>query len=134
VSLEEMLPQSDFVSLHVPVTAETRGLINSRTLTLMKRGACLINIARGGLIESLDLLVEALQTGALAGVGLDVFEPEPPDFSHPLFRHPNCLTTPHALAMTTGAMFKVFKSMAEDVAAVLNGNRPRFVVNPEVFG
>jgi phosphoglycerate dehydrogenase-like enzyme len=134
LTLEAMLPQSDFVSLHVPVTAETRGLINSRTLKLIKRGACLVNIARGGLIETLDLLVEALQTGALAGVGLDVFEPEPPDFSHPLFRHPNCLTTPHALAMTTGAMFKVFNSMAEDVAAVLNGNRPRFVVNPEVFG
>ena len=133
VSLEEMLPRSDFVSLHVPVTAETRGLINSRTLKLIKRGACLVNIARGGLVESLDLLVEALQSGALAGVGLDVFEPEPPDFNHPLFRQPNCLTTPHALAMSTGAMFKVFKSMAEDVAAVLKGNRPRFVVNPEVF-
>ena len=133
IGLEEMLPQSDFVSLHVPVTAETRGLINSRTLKLIKHGACLINIARGGLVESLDLLVEALQTGALAGVGLDVFEPEPPDFSHPLFEQPNCLTTPHALAMTTGAMFKVFKSMAEDVAAVLKGNRPRFVVNPEVL-
>jgi len=130
----QVLAQSDFVSLHVPVTAETRGLINSRTLKLIKRGACLINIARGGLIESLDLLVESLQVGALAGVGLDVFEPEPPDFSHPLFQQPNCLTTPHALAMSTGAMFKVFKSMAEDVASVLTGNRPRFVVNPEVFG
>jgi D-3-phosphoglycerate dehydrogenase len=134
VSLEEMLPQSDFISLHVPVTPETRGLINRRTMMLIKRGACLINIARGGLVESLDLLVEALESGALEGVGLDVFDPEPPDFGHPLFRQPNCLTSPHALAMTTGAMFKVFKSMAEDVAAVLNGNRPRFVVNPEVFG
>ena len=62
--LEEMLPQSDFISLHVPVTAETRGVINSRTMKQIKRGACLINIARGGLIESLDLLVEALQAGA----------------------------------------------------------------------
>jgi phosphoglycerate dehydrogenase-like enzyme len=133
VSFEEMLPKSDFVSLHVPVTPETRALINRRTIKLFKPGACLINIARGKLIESLDLLVEALESGALAGVGLDVFEPEPPDFNHPLFRQPNCLTSPHALAMTTGAMFKVFKSMAEDVAAVLSGNRPRFVVNPEVF-
>jgi len=132
-SLEEMLPQCDLVSLHAPVTPETRAMINRRTLPLVKRGACLINIARGGLIESLDLLVEALETGALAGVGLDVFDPEPPDFSHPLFRQPNCLTTPHALAMTSGAMFKVFKSMAEDVAAVLTGRRPRCVVNPEVF-
>ncbi len=133
LSLEAMLPQSDFVSLHVPVTAETRGMINSRTIMLFKRGACLVNIARGGLIEGLDLLVQAIESGSLAGVGLDVFEPEPPNFNHPLFRLPNCLTTPHALATTTGAMFKVFKSMAEDMAAVLNGRRPRFVVNPEVF-
>jgi D-3-phosphoglycerate dehydrogenase len=133
VSLEEMLPQSDFISLHVPVTPKTRGLINRQTLKLMKHGACLINIARGGLVESLDLLVEALHTGALAGVGLDVFDPEPPDFGHPLFRQPNCITSPHALALTPGAMFKVFKSMAEDVAAVLSGRRPRFMVNPEVF-
>ena len=133
LSLEEMLPQSDFVSLHVPVTAETRGIINSKTIRLFKRGACLVNIARGGLVDSLDLLVEALESGALAGVGLDVFEPEPPDFNHPLFRQPNCLTTPHALATTAGAMYKVFKSMAEDMAAVLNGRRPRFVVNPEAF-
>lgn len=133
INLEEMLPQSDFVSLHVPVTPETRALINPRTMKLFKPGACLINIARGKLIESLDLLVEGLETGALAGVGLDVFEPEPPDFKHPLFRHPNCLASPHALAMTTGAMFKVFKSMAEDVAAMLSGDRPRFVVNPEVY-
>lgn len=131
--LEEMLSQSDFISLHAPVTNETRGLINQRTIKLIKRGACLINIARGGLIESFDLLLEALQTGSLAGVGLDVFDPEPPDFNHPLFQQPNCITSPHALAMTTGAMFKVFKSMAEDVAAVLTGNRPRWVVNPEVF-
>lgn len=133
-SLEEILPQSDFISLHVPVTSETRGLIDRRTIKLIKHGACLINIARGALIESLDLLLEALDSGALAGVGLDVFDPEPPDFTHPLFQHPHCVASPHALATTTGAMFKVFKSMAEDVAAVLTGNRPRFVVNPEVFG
>ncbi len=133
--LETLLPQSDFISLHAPATgAETRGIINRRTVKLIKRGACLVNIARGALIESHDLLLEALQNGTLAGVGLDVFDPEPPDFKHALFQHPNCIASPHALAMTTGAMFKVFKSMAEDVAAVLTGNRPRFVVNPEVFG
>jgi phosphoglycerate dehydrogenase-like enzyme len=133
-SLEALLPQSDFISLHAPVTNETRGIINRRTIQMIKRGACLVNIARGALIESNDLLLEALQSGILAGVGMDVYEPEPPDFSHPLFHHPNCITSPHALAMTTGAMFKVFKSMAEDVAAVLTGNRPRYLVNPEVMG
>jgi phosphoglycerate dehydrogenase-like enzyme len=133
VSLEELLRRSNFVSLHAPLTGETRGLINRQTLKAVRRGTYLINLARGGLIENLDVLLEALETGALAGVGLDVFDPEPPDFTHPLFRHPNCLASPHALAMTEGAMAKIFKSMAEDMAAVLCGGRPRFVVNPEVF-
>ena len=133
VSFEETLRRSDFVSLHAPLTSETRGLVNRQTLKAVKRGAYLINMARGGLIENLDVLLEALETGALGGVGLDVFDPEPPDFTHPLFKHPNCLASPHALAMTEGAMIKIYKSMAEDMAAVLRGGRPRFVVNPEVF-
>ncbi len=133
VSLVELLPRADFISLHAPLTPETRGLISSRSLKFAKRGACLINTARGGLIESLDLLLESLESGALSGVALDVFEPEPPDTTHPFFKHPNCLVSPHALAMTGGAMAKVFRSMAEDVAAVLSGRRPRYVVNPEVL-
>ncbi len=133
VGLNELLPRADFISLHAPLTPETRGLINSRTLKRAKPGACLINTARGGLIESLDLLLEALESGALAGVALDVFDPEPPNTTHPFFKHPNCLVSPHSLALTGGAMAKVFKSMAEDIAAVLSGKRPRFVVNPEVF-
>ena len=102
-------------------------------MKLVKRGAYLINLARGGVIDSLDTLNEALNEGVLAGVGLDVFEPEPPDVAHPIFRHPNCLTSPHSLGMTQGAMTRIFQSMAQDMAAVLQGARPRFVVNPEVF-
>jgi D-3-phosphoglycerate dehydrogenase / 2-oxoglutarate reductase len=97
----------------------------------VKPGAYVINLARGDLVESLDALYEALLDGRLAGVGLDVFSPEPPDVNHPIFRLPNCLTSPHSLGMTRGAMNRIFKSMADDMAAVLQGKRPQYVVNPE---
>lgn len=132
-SLDYLLQNSDFVSLHAPLTPETRGVINRETLGLMKPGAFLINLARGGLIESLDVLHEFLETGKLAGAALDVFEPEPPDHTHPIFQLKNLITSPHALGMTEGTMRQIFKSMAEDMAAVLEGRRPRFVVNPEVL-
>jgi len=131
--LEGLLQRSDFISIHAPMTEETRGLISRDRLEIVKPGDYLINMARGGLIESLDALHDALQAGKLAGVALDVFDPEPPDVSHPIFKLPNCLTTPHALGMSRGAMARVFRSMAEDVAAILSGERPRFVVNPEVL-
>lgn len=133
VDLEELLRHADFVSLHCPQTPETRGMINRERLSWMKPGSYLINLARGGVIESLDLLDEALARGHLAGVALDVFEPSPPDISHPLFRHPNCLTSPHAMATTQAAMTRIFRSMADDMAAVLRGERPNFVVNPDVL-
>ena len=81
----------------------------------------------------MDVLLDALNDERLAGVALDVFEPEPPDVSHPIFRHPNCLVSPHALGTSHRAMARIFESMAEDMAAYLSGRRPRFVVNPEVI-
>lgn len=132
-TLDYLLENSDFVSLHAPLTAETRGMINRASLERMKTGACLINLARGGLIESLDVLHEFLQNQKLAGAALDVFDPEPPDHHHPIFALPNVIMSPHALGMTAGTMRDIFASMANDMAAVLEGRRPRFVVNPEVF-
>jgi D-3-phosphoglycerate dehydrogenase / 2-oxoglutarate reductase len=132
-SLEKLVASSDFISLHAPQTPETIGMINRDLLRRVKPGAFLINMARGALIENLDVLYEALQDGRLAGIGLDVFEPEPPDQSHPIFKLQNCLTSPHVLGTSDGAMREIFRSMAEDMAAVLRGQRPRFVVNPEVF-
>ncbi len=133
VELNELLRRSDFVSLHASLNESSRGLINTRRLKLMKPGAYLINLARGGLIENLDILYKALRDGPLAGVGLDVFDPEPPDINHPIFKMPNCLTSPHAMAMTKRALYRSFKSMAIDMAAVLEGRKPRFVVNPEAL-
>lgn len=133
VELEELVRKSDFVSIHAVLTDETRGLINQRLLGLMKPGAFLINLARGAVIESLDALYEALTSGPLAGVALDVFDPEPPEVSHPIFQLENCLTAPHAICMSKRAMSNSFKMMAEDMAAVLQGRRPKYVANPEIF-
>ena len=132
-SLDSLLNQADFICLHAVLTDKTKGLINRNNLKLVKEGSFLINLARGPLIESLDILDEALETGVLAGVGLDVFSPEPPDTTHSIFKRENCLTAPHSLAMTKRSMLKVFIQMAEDMAAVLDGKHPCHSVNPEVF-
>jgi D-3-phosphoglycerate dehydrogenase len=133
VELDELLKKSDFVSIHALLNDNTRGVINRRRLALMKPGAFLINLARGAIIESLDGLQEALTDGPLAGVALDVFDPEPPDISHPIFKLQNCLTSPHAICMSNRAMYTSFRMMAEDMAAVLEGRKPQFVANPEVL-
>ena len=104
-------------------------MINRESLRIVPRGAYLINLARGKLIESLDVLYEALLDGTLSGVGLDVFDPEPPDSKHPVFGLVNCLASPHALGMTDRAMARIFKSMAEDMAAILSGQTPKHVVS-----
>ena len=132
-TLEDLLKRSDFVSLHTLLNDDTRGLINRERIALMKPGAYLINLARGGVVESLDVLYEALTDGKLAGVGLDVFEPEPPDVGHPIFKLPNCLTSPHAIAMTHRGMYRSFKMMAEDMAEVLKGGKPKYLANPEIY-
>jgi phosphoglycerate dehydrogenase-like enzyme len=133
VELEVLLQQSDFVTIHALLNENTRGLINRSRLSLMKPGSILINLARGAIVESLDILYEALTDGTLGAAALDVFEPEPPDVSHPIFKLDNCLTSPHAICMSRRAMYKSFKMMAEDMAAVLEGRKPQFVANPEVF-
>jgi phosphoglycerate dehydrogenase-like enzyme len=133
VDFEDLCKRSDIVSLHLPLNSETRGLIDRKILGLFRPGTILVNMARGGLIESMDLLLEGLESGPLGGVGLDVFEPEPPNTEHPLFDHPDCLTSPHALALTEDAMDRIYRTMAEGMAAVFEGRRPEFVANPEVF-
>jgi phosphoglycerate dehydrogenase-like enzyme len=132
VALKRLFGESNFVSLHAPLTAETRGLVYAGVLALA-RGAILVNLGRGALVRSLDDLLAALESGALTGVGLDVFDPEPPDPAHPLFRYPNVLLSPHALGMTPLARERIYREMSEGVLAVLRGERPRAVANPGVF-
>ena len=133
VDLGALFERSHVVTLHAPLTRGTRGMVDAVLLERLRPGAILVNLSRGGLIRSLDDVHDALESGRLAGVGLDVFEPEPPDVSHPLFRHPRVLLSPHALGMSRRAKERIFREVAEGIAAVLRGERPAHVANPEVY-
>ncbi len=93
-TLDDLLAQSDIISLNCPLSPETKGMIDARAFGLMKRGALLINVARGGVVVEPDL-VKALEDGTLAGAAVDVFDSEPPPSDHPLLRMPNVIVTPH---------------------------------------
>ena len=133
VGLDALMSQADFVSLHCPQNEETLGLVNRNNLSLMKPGSYLVNLARGGVIESLDPLYDMLVSGQLSGVALDVFDIEPPDHTHPIFGHAHCLVSPHARATSAGARRRSFQSMSDDMAAILAGTPALYVVNPETL-
>ncbi len=128
---EKLLEESDFLSLHVPMNAESKHLINSKTLARMKPTAFLINTARGGLVCEADLY-EALKEKRIAGAGLDVFEKEPPGIS-PLFALENVVVTPHAAGVDTQSRDDMALSAAEAIVSLSRGEWPtEKVVNPEV--
>jgi phosphoglycerate dehydrogenase-like enzyme len=134
VPFERLLAESDYLSLHVPLTAESRHLINRRTLALMKPTAFLINTARGGLVCEADLL-EALKAGKLAGAGLDVLEQEPPTGIHPLAALPNVIVTPHAAGVDLQSRDDMAVSAAQAIISLSRGEWPaEKIVNPEVRG
>jgi D-3-phosphoglycerate dehydrogenase len=130
-SLDELLVRSDFVSLHLPLTPETRHLIDARRLAMMKPTAFLINTSRGAIVDE-PALVAALQAGRLAGAGLDVLEREPPAPDNPLLAMENVIITPHAAYYSDDSLAYLQSAVAEEVARVLRGERPRSPVNPEV--
>lgn len=132
VSVDELFARSDYISLHVPLTDETKGLINRDRIARMKGGAIIVNTARGGLIESPDVLAEALENGQIGGVGLDVFPGEPPDPGHRIFRDRRLVCAPHLLGVSKLAMERIYRSMASDMVAVLRGKKPKFCVNGQV--
>ena len=134
VELDDLLSNSDYISVHVPLNEHTRGLINRDHIARMKKGAIFINTARGGIVESLDVLADALESGQLSAVGLDVFPAEPPDTSHRIFRDSRCLYTPHNVGASQLAMLRIYRSMATGMANVLTGHAPEHCVNPEVLG
>jgi D-3-phosphoglycerate dehydrogenase len=117
VSLDELFAQSDFITVHTPMTAETKGVINSKTIARMKDGVRIINCARGGIINETDLY-EALKSGKVAGAALDVFEKEPPD-NNPLLTLDNVVCTPHLGASTEEAQENVAVAVAEQIADYL---------------
>jgi D-3-phosphoglycerate dehydrogenase len=110
-SLDDVISKSDFITLHVPLSAETKDLFNAATLAKMKKGAYLINCARGGIVNE-EAVLEALKSGQLAGAALDVYAKEPPDPS-PLFAHENLIASPHLGASTREAQEKVAIELAE---------------------
>lgn len=128
VDLDTLFASSDVVSLHCPLTTETRGLINASRLARMKPTAFLINTARGPLLDE-AAVADALNHGRLAGAGLDVLSVEPPDPSHPLLRARNCVVTPHIAWATRAARGRLIAAAAANLRAFLAG-APRNVVNP----
>jgi D-3-phosphoglycerate dehydrogenase len=122
-SIEDVLKSSDIVTLHTGLTDETRHLMNVKRLALLKKGAVLINPARGELVETNDV-VAALQSGQLLGYGADVLDQEPPPKDHPLFACPNAVLTPHIGSRTYESVARQAKMAAENLIAVLNGRKP----------
>ncbi len=127
-TLESLLEAADIVSLHVPLTAETRCLIGPEELQLMKPGAFIINTSRGEMIRE-AALVEALRSGRLAGAGLDVFEHEPPPPENPLLALPNVIVTPHTAALTRESVAQLAEGAARNALAVLEGRQPTYCPN-----
>jgi D-3-phosphoglycerate dehydrogenase len=127
-SLDELLSMSDFVSLHAPSTDETRGIIDSRALSVMKKGAFLVNCARAALIDE-EAVAEALGNGHLAGAAIDVYNSEPPSADWPFFSMPNVICTPHSAAHTEQAMVRMAAHAAQGVIEILSGRTPTWPVN-----
>ena len=130
-TLEEVLRESDFVSLHPVLTPETFHLLNAERLALMKPTAYVINTSRGGVIDE-AALIQALQQGRIAGAGLDVFEVEPPATDNPLLHMPHVIGTPHGLSHAVESVARCAAMTQENVLAVLEGRLPPYLVNPGV--
>ena len=136
--LDRLLSSSDYISLHVPLTSETRGMIGKSRLSLLKSNAVLVNTARGALIDE-PALIEALQSGRIAGAALDVFdginvfaEPGPPA-KHPFFELDNVILTPHCAGSSVESSLDSKTRGSRNAAMVLSGQLPSYIVNPEVL-
>ncbi len=126
--LDELLKQSDIVSLHCPLTEETRGLMDARRIALMKRGALLINTARGAVVDS-AALADALRSGHLGGAGVDVFETEPPlPTDHPLLHCPNTIVTPHVAFASRESMEARAEIVFDNITAWMEGRQQNVVL------
>jgi len=132
VELEDLFRDSDFLSLHAPLTDETRHMVNERTLRLMKPTAVVINTARGALVDT-AALARALQEGWIAGAGIDVQPQEPPPADDPLLRCENAILTPHAAFYSEESLVELQTKTAEEVVRVLSGRMPVSVVNKAVL-
>lgn len=131
--LDAALPRADFVTVHCPKTPETIGMFNAARFARMKQGACIVNTARGGIIDE-PALHAALTSGHIAGAGLDVFEAEPTPVNNPLLQLPNVIASPHMAGVTTEAVAAMAVATAKNILSVLDGEtRRENVINKEVL-
>lgn len=126
VDLQRIFTESDVISLHAPAVADTRQMINAASLATMKRGVYLVNCARGGLVDQ-EALLAALDSGQVAGAGLDVTDPEPLPVGHPLLGHPTVVVTPHVASATVAGRRRLYSHAIENALNVLAG-RPATIV------
>ena len=131
-TLQEALANGDFVSLHMPLVEQTKGMISAKELSYMKKTAYLINCARGGIVVEEDLIA-ALEQGQIAGAGLDVLSQEPMPADHPMMKLHQVIISPHMAAQTQETTGKIVRMAAQGTLAVLNGEKWPHVANPEVY-
>jgi len=132
VSFDDILSQSDFVSLHCPRDASTMRMMNADAFARMKKGSIFVTTARGGIHDE-EALTQALQSGHLAGAGIDVWDQEPPPLNHPLLAMDNVFATYHVAGVTHESRRNIATIAAEQIADLLAGGRPARLVNPEVW-
>ena len=131
VDHETLFKESDFLTIHTPLTQETRHIVNKDTLALMKPTAYVINTARGPMVDS-EALAEALRNGVIAGAGIDVYEVEPPPPDHPLFSAPNVILTPHLAWYSEDAAWRIRELIILEIQRFLEGKPPRYVAKRDV--
>lgn len=130
--LNQIFQDSDVVSIHVPLSIETKDMIGSEQLSLMKSNAYLVNTSRGGVVNE-SALFTALKNKRIAGAAVDVFAEEPPRQDHMFFTLDNILLTPHMAAISDGSLIRMSEDVAKGVSDVLLGKKPRHLVNPEIW-
>ena len=130
--LEKVLAEADIVTVHVPVTDETRGMFNKSLFSQMKKTAVLVNTARGPIVN-VDDLAEALKNGVIAGAGIDVYDTEPPAPDYPLLGLDNAVLTPHLAWYSEEGGWDIRVTIMDNLKAFLDGRLPASVVNPDVL-
>lgn len=131
--LEDLLRESDYITIHAPLTPETYHMIDEKAFDIMKDSAVIVNTARGAIIDQ-EALCRALEGGKIAGAGIDVLEKEPPSKDTPLIKLNNAVVTPHIAWYSVESFKRDMVHGMEELINVLNGHRPRHIVNPEIFG
>ncbi len=131
-SLADLIPRVDYLVLTLPLTPETKGVIGEKELALMKEGAFLVNVSRGGHLDT-DALVAALREGRIGGAGLDVVQPDPLPEDHPIREFPNVVMSPHCAAQTESVQRESYALLCESIRLAVNGERVKALVNPEIY-